>query len=285
MRAVRSSVGLLVFAAVALLSPLLARSRPWLEDAGGRVVLPAPIPHDPDSVNLDERFQRPGTAHWLGTDELGRDVLARLVHGTRVSVGAGLLACAVALLFGVTLGATAGLVGGRAERAILFVVEIVQAFPALVLVAAAAAFLPPSFLVAALLIGFTGWTDAARLVRAEARRLRTAPFVEASRASGARRSRLLLVHVLPHALPPALATAPYVLGAAVLTESALSFLGLGTPPPASSWGRALADARDVLTTAPWCVLPPALALLLLVLAARRFGDALLPAPRSRMPLA
>jgi len=283
-RLIRPAAGLLLFAAVALLAPLLARSRPLLEDASGRTVLPPPIPYDPDAVSLDDRLQPPGAAHWLGTDELGRDVLSRLVHGTRVSLGAGLLACAVALFFGSTLGAAAGLAGGATDRAVLFAVEVVQAFPALVLVAAAAAFLPPSFLIAALLIGVTGWTDAARLVRAQSKRLRTAPFVEAARASGAPRGRLLFVHVLPHALPPALATAPYVLGAAVLTESALSFLGLGTPPPTPSWGRALADARDVLLTAPWCVVPPAVALLLLILSARRVGDALLGRDKTRMPV-
>ena len=247
-------------------------------------MLPAPIPYDPDAVSLDDRFQPPGAGHWLGTDELGRDVLSRLVHGTRVSLGAGLLACAVALLFGSALGAAAGLAGGATDRAVLFAVEVVQAFPALVLVAAAAAFLPPSFLIAALLIGVTGWTDAARLVRAQSKRLRAAPFVEAARASGAPRAPPPL-RPRPAARAPAGARdGPYVLGAAVLTESALSFLGLGTPPPTPSWGRALADARDVLLTAPWCVVPPAVALLLLILSARRVGDALLARDRSRMPV-
>jgi peptide/nickel transport system permease protein len=186
----------------------------------------------------------------------------------------------VALLLGSLLGAIAGLGGKRVDRFVLFGIEIVQSIPALVIVAAAAAFLPASFFLAAVLIGLTAWTDSARLVRAEARRLRSAAFVEAARAAGAPRWRLLVRHVLPHALPPALSTAPYVLGGAVLTEAGLSFLGLGTPPPAASWGRALADARDLLISAPWCVLPPAAALVLLVLAARKLGDAALE--RSRM---
>ncbi len=279
-RPARAAAGLLAFVAIALLAPYLATSRPWLADARGAAVLSAPVPWDPDAIDLDRRLEPPGRAHWLGTDELGRDVLARLLHGTRVSVGAGLLACAVALVVGSVLGATAGLGGGSTDRLVLFAVEVVQSVPALVLVAAAAAFLPASFLLAALLIGLTAWTDSARLVRAESRRLRRAPFVEAARAAGAPRLRLLFRHVLPHALPPALTTAPYVLGGAVLTEAGLSFLGLGTPPPAASWGRALADARDLLTAAPWCVLPPAAALVLLVLAARKLGDAALE--RSRM---
>jgi len=278
---VRAGLGLIAISVLALLAPFLARSRPWLETARGEPALSAPVPWDPDAVDLDGRLRPPGRGHWLGTDELGRDVLARLLHGARVSVGAGALACAVALLAGSLLGALAGLAGGRTDRGVLFAVEVVQSVPALVLVAALAAFLPPSFFLAALLIGLTGWTDSARIVRAEARRLRSAPFLEAARAAGARRGRLLVRHVLPHALPPALATAPYVLGAAVLTEAGLSFLGLGTPPPAASWGRSLADARDVVTTAPWCVLPPAIALVLLVLSARRLGDAF--AERSRIP--
>ena len=278
--AATAAAGLLAVALTALLSPVLARSRPWLETSRGEAALSAPVPWDPDAIDLDERLRPPGARHWLGTDELGRDVLSRLLHGARVSVGAGALACVVALLAGSLLGAIAGLAGGWTDRGVLFVVEVVQSVPALVLVAALAAFLPPSVFLAALLIGLTAWTDSARIVRAEARRLRSAPFVEAARAAGAPRGRLLFRHVLPHALPPALATAPYVLGAAVLTEAGLSFLGLGTPPPAASWGRSLADARDVVTTAPWCVLPPAVALVLLVLSARRLGDAL--AERSRI---
>lgn len=263
-----------LFPALAVLAPILAREEPWIRDARGAPLLCAPIPFDPLAVNLPARLQPPGGAHWLGTDELGRDVLSRLVHGTRVSVAAGLIASALALSFGAAFGACAGVVGGRVDRAILFGVDVVQAFPALVLVAAGAAFLNPSFLTAALLIGFTSWPESARIVRAEARRLRSAPFVEAARASGASRFRILVSHVLPHAVPPALATAPYVLGAAVLTEAAVSFLGLGTPPPTPSWGRALADARAYLTEGWWCVLGPSLAILLLVLSARKLGDAL-----------
>lgn len=254
-----------LFPLVALLAPRLATS------AGGGGWL---VPFDPEAVDLDGRLTPPSPAHWMGTDELGRDVLSRTLHGARVSLAAGLLAAGLSLLLGSLLGAAAGFAGRRTDRAVLYLIDVVQAFPVLVLVAAGAAFLTPSFLTAALLIAATGWTDAARLVRAEARRVVTLPFVEAARAAGASRVRILLRHVLPHALPPALSTAPYVLGAAVLTEASLSFLGLGTPPPTASWGRALADARSSLTEAWWCVLPPALALLFLVLAARHLGDVL-----------
>jgi peptide/nickel transport system permease protein len=233
------------------------------------------VPFDPDAVDLDWRLAPPGRRHLLGTDELGRDVLSRALHGARLSVAAGLLASALALGLGAALGTLAGWAGGRTDRAVLLFLQIVQALPALVLVIAGAAFLKPSFLVAALLIALTGWTDSARLVRAGTQRLRNEAFVDAARASGASTARLLFVHVLPHALPPALATLPYVLGSAVLTEAGLSFLGLGTPPPAASWGRALAEARGLLPGAWWCVLPPAVALFFLVWTARRLGDAFL----------
>ena len=259
-----------LFPVLALLAPFLAAERPW-----------APIPFAPDELDLASRLAPPSARHWLGTDELGRDVASRLLHGSRVSVSAGIVACALALLLGAALGSVAGLGGRRTDRAILFSIDVVQALPALVLVASGAAFLAPSFLTAALLIAATSWTDSARLVRAGTRRMNGAPFVEAARAAGASRLRVVFRHVLPHALPPALATAPYVLGAAVLTEAGLSFLGLGTPPPTPSWGRALADGKAILTDAPWCVVPPAIALLLLVLAARLLGGALVESRRAR----
>lgn len=250
-----------LFPLVALFAPLLV---------GGRGL----VRFDPNDVDLDARLAPPGAAHLLGTDELGRDVLARLLHGARVSTAAGFLAATLALGLGSLLGAAAGFFGRGVDRAVLFAVEVFQALPALVLVSAAAAFFPRSFWTASLLVAAVAWPDAARLVRAEARRVASAPFVEAARAAGATRGRLLFVHVLPHALPPALATAPYVLGAAVVAEAALSFLGLGTPPPTASWGRSLADARDHLTSAWWCAAAPALALFLFVYSARQLGDAL-----------
>lgn len=264
---------LALFPLVALFAPLLARERP---PAGQGVLAGAAalVPFDPNATDLAARLQPPDRVHLLGTDDLGRDVLARLLHGARVSVSVGLAAALLAFVAGTLLGGAAGTLGPRTDRAVLFVTGVVQAFPALVLVAAGAALAPPSAWTAAVLIALTGWPEVARLVRAEALRLSRSPYVEAARAIGASRTRILLVHVLPGAIAPAFATLPYVLGGAVLLEASLSFLGLGTPPPSASWGRALADARDSLTTAWWCVVPPAVALFLLVLSARRAGEAL-----------
>jgi len=272
-RSVRTRLLVLgLFPLVALLAPLLARERPAEPSVLTRMT--TPVPFDPDATDLDARFRPPDGEHLLGTDDLGRDVLSRLIHGARVSVAVGLAAAALAFGIGTLLGGAAGTFGPRADRTVLFVTGVVQAFPALVLVAAGAAIVPPSAWTAALLIAFTGWPEVARLVRAESRRLSASPHVEAARAAGASRRRVLLVHVLPGAVAPALAIVPYVLGGAVLLEASLSFLGLGTPPPAASWGRALADARESLTGAWWCVVPPAAALFLLVLSARKLGEAL-----------
>lgn len=262
-----------LFPIVALLAPLLARQRPP-DEPGVSVRWAALVPFDPNATDLAARLQPPGPVHLLGTDDLGRDVLSRLLHGARVSVSVGLAAAALAFLAGTILGGAAGAFGPGADRPILFVTGVVQAFPALVLVAAGAALAPPSAYTAVFLIALTGWPEVARLVRAETLRLSLSPHVEAARAVGASRTRILFVHVLPGAVAPAVATVPYVLGGAVLLEASLSFLGLGTPPPSASWGRALADARESLTTAWWCVVPPAVALFLFVLSARRLGESL-----------
>lgn len=263
---------LALFPALALLAPLLARNRP--ADAPLAHQLLTPVPFDPDATDLASRLRPPDGTHLLGTDDLGRDVLSRLLHGARVSVLVGLAAAALAFAAGTLLGAAAGTLGPGVDRAVLVLTGVVQAFPALVLVAAGAALVPPSRFTAALLIALTAWPEAARLVRAEALRLAASPYVEAARAAGASPGRVVLRHVLPGAVAPALATLPYVVGGAVLLEASLSFLGLGVPPPSASWGRALADARESLTSAWWCVVPPAAALFLLVLAARKAGEAL-----------
>lgn len=280
MRLARALALLALFPIAALLAPVVAR-------APGKGPAPAValVPFSPEAIDLEGRLAPPGPRHLLGTDDLGRDVLSRLLHGARTSVGVGLLAACLAVAAGGLLGLTAAAAPGGWDRGVLFLVEVVQAFPPLVLVAAGAAVLPPSGLNVVLLITLTAWPDVARVVRAEARRTLAAPYVEAARAAGASEARLLFVHVLPAALAPALALAPYLLGGAVLTEAGLSFLGLGTPPPVPSWGRSIADARETLTTAWWCGLSPALALLAFVLSARRAGMALAAGGARIRPLA
>ncbi len=238
------------------------------------VLAPVLEPADPNAIDLALRLTPPSGVRWLGTDDLGRDVLSRLIGGSRVSVAAGVIAVLVALAAGITAGTLAAYHGRAADQSVVFTADVFQATPALVLVAAASSFFPPSFLTAALLIAATSWPEVARSVRSTARDVLKSGFVEAARATGASPVRILVTHVFPHALAPAVAAAPYILAGGIVTEASLSFLGLGTPPPAPSWGRAMADARSVLPEAWWCMVPPALAIVIVVFVTRRLGELL-----------
>lgn len=244
---------------------------------------------DPLRIDPAAVYTAPSAAHWLGTDELGRDVLARLLAGGRVSLGIGLLAALGSVALGAALGLWAGLAGGVVDALVSRLVEAVSAVPRLPLMLLfLAAELEPGGSGAGavvLVVVALGWTGPARLARAEARSLARRPFVEAARALGASPARILLHHVGPAALPPLLVAASQEVGRVLLYESALSFLGLGVRPPAPSWGLMLRDAALQLGEAPALALAPGLATLLAVLAVHAIGDGLREAldPRLRAP--
>jgi peptide/nickel transport system permease protein len=297
-------------AALGLLAPLLASGRPLLEsgrlglrspallhalgsaataDTSSRVLLRAPVPHDPYEVDLEAVLAPPSREHWLGTDGLGRDLASRLIHGARVSLSVGLLTAALALLVGIPLGALAGYRRGFADALISRVIEALLCFPslllALALVAAAPAWIAglPDGVRIAIVLGVTGWTSVARYLRAEFLRLRGSEMVEAARASGASHLRIALRHVLPSALAPVLVTAAFAVGAAILLEAALSFLGLGVRPPTATWGGLLTEARVHVDEAWWLALFPGIALFVSVLACNLVGEGIrdLLDPRAR----
>jgi peptide/nickel transport system permease protein len=249
------------------------RSILWLASLLPLVAILAPflVPYSPFGSNLDQRLLAPNGLHWLGTDELGRDVFSRLIFGSRVSLWAALLATLLALALGLAVGGVAGFSRGAVRRIAVSVIEIVQTVPGLVLAISAATFFSPSTVSSAVIIGFTAWVDLARATSASVRSAKESPFVSQAEASGASHTWIARRHLLPAALWPAFAFAPYILGGAIVTEASLSFLGLGTPPPAPSWGRALADARSLLPGAWWCAAPPAIAIFGVVLFARRLG--------------
>jgi peptide/nickel transport system permease protein len=242
--------------------------------AESTVVIPALIPYDPLEYSSD--VLRPASwAHWLGTDELGRDVAARLVHGTAVSLRIGFAAMGVAAIIGVLLGACAGYAGGWVDAVISRVIEVFMCFPAFFLVLALAVWIDqPGVGQVAMLIGLTGWTPIARLTRAEMIRLRESSFAVASRALGARRRRVVFRHLLPNALAPVIVTISFGIANAVLVEAGLSWLGFGVPAPNPSWGVMLRSAYDHMLTAPHLVYPPCIALFVTVLAYNWIGDAL-----------
>ncbi|HEX6852513.1 MAG TPA: ABC transporter permease [Candidatus Polarisedimenticolaceae bacterium] len=238
---------------------------PWLLD-------------DPDAIALNAALAAPSSAHWLGTDGLGRDVAARLAHGGRVSLSVGLSAATLVLAIGVPLGAWAGWKGGAVDAVISRAIEAVSCLPMLVLALALLAVTPralrelPDALRLALVLGVLGWPVPARFVRAEVLKLRDSSPVTAARAAGAAGSRLLVRHVLPGASGPVLVAAAFTVGGAIVAEASLSFLGLGVAPPNASWGSLLAEARIHVERAWWLAVFPGLTLFATVLACNLLAD-------------
>jgi peptide/nickel transport system permease protein len=225
-------------------------------------------------TDLARRLASPSAAHWLGQDGLGRDVLARVVAGARVSFGVAAAVVAMSLLVGVTVGATAALAGGWTDLVIARVIDVVLAFPGLLLAIALAAVRGPGIANVILALSALGWTGYARLTRGEVARLRRSSFVEAAEALGASPCRLALRHMLPFVLPALLVQATFGVSGAIVAEASLSFLGLGVPAPTPSWGSMLDEGRQFLLVAPHLVLAPGVALAATVLALQLAGDRL-----------
>jgi peptide/nickel transport system permease protein len=225
-------------------------------------------------LDLGNAGAKPSSAHPLGTDESGRDVLARLLSGGRVSLAVGLAAVGCSLLVGISLGALAGHRRGAIDTIVMRFTDAMLSIPTIFLVIAALTFLGATTPGLVLAIGATSWMGIARLVRGEMLSLREQPFVEASRALGAPGSRIVWRHVLPHVGPSIITNATLGIGTAILTESALSFLGLGVQPPAASWGNMLSGAQNYLASAPRLALYPGAFIVVTVVAINVLGDAL-----------
>lgn len=238
---------------------------------------------DPLEQDLLNRLKPPSPEHPLGTDQLGRDVLARVVHGARISLGVGFGVVVLASLMGVLVGLLAGGLGGGWDNVLMRITDIFFAFPSLILAMAIAAALGPSLVNTVIAVALVSWPIYARLVRAQALALREREFVEAVRAMGAGWGRILWRHILPNSLTPVLVQASYEVGAAILTAAGLSFIGFGAQPPTPEWGAMVAETRNYMAEAPWASVAPAVGILLTVLAFNLLGDALRDAldPRGR----
>lgn len=235
------------------------------------------IPFGPNQTSVTEMLKAPDEAHLLGTDELGRDVLARLVHGARVSLTVGLIAVSIYVLLGLLLGAAAGYYGGRVDAVISRATEVMMTFPTFFLVLCVLGLMRVKSLVPIMIvIGLTRWTDVSRLVRAEILKLKAQEFVSASRALGASDLRVVARHLVPNALGPVLVAATFGVASAILLETALSFLGFGVPPPAPSWGELLTQAHRYVTYpgAWWLTVFPGLAIFITVTALNLVGEGL-----------
>jgi peptide/nickel transport system permease protein len=239
--------------------------------------------HNPARQNLENNFALPGGANWLGTDELGRDTLTRLVWGAQISLGIGFLTVAIQLTFGAALGMIAGYYGRIVDDVTMRVVDVILAFPPIFLFIGLSILFRPSTLTLSLIIAFVGWGAVARLVRAEVFSIKNRDFMLATRSVGARDLRLIVGHLLPNAMPVMIVSSSLALGQIILIEAALDFLGLGIQPPTASWGNMLTNAQTYFEHSVWLVLFPGVTIFVTVLAANLFGNAVRDAfdPRLR----
>jgi peptide/nickel transport system permease protein len=253
-----------IFVAIALLAPLIS-------------------PYDPEQQTWSAVRKAPSAAHWFGTDDVGRDVLARVIYGARASLLAGVISVAIAILVGLPIGLISGYVGGFIDALFSRITDAMLACPFLILAIALAAFLGPSLGNAMIAIGITTTPIFVRLTRAQVMAVKVEDYVEAARCVGNPHWRIVLIHILPNILPALLVQATLSIAAAIIAEATLSFLGLGQQPPAPSWGSMLNAAQRFLVNAPWMAVWPGLAIFLTVLSFNLLGDGLRDAldPRSR----
>jgi peptide/nickel transport system permease protein len=259
---------LVIFVSLALFAPLLA-------------------PHDPAGIDLNHRLAGPESGHWFGTDELGRDILSRVLFGARLSLLVAVSVVTCSLTLGLILGGLAGYYGGPLDTLLnVFVMNAFLSLPGILLAIAFVAFLGPGLINLILALSIGGWVGYARLVRAQVLAVREREFVEAARALGASDVRIFLRHILPNIVQPIIVQAAIGMAGAVLAEATLSFLGLGVPPPTASWGSMLNDARSHLFDSPHMVIFPAIAVMLCVLSFNFIGDALRDYldPRTRLAI-
>lgn len=231
-------------------------------------------PYPPDEVHIRWRLYPPNEYFIFGTDEFGRDILSRVIFGSRISLQVGLISVSLALLLGAALGLVAGYYGGKADNLIMRVMDVLFAFPAILLAIGIMAMLGPSITNAMIAIGVVYAPSFARLTRASVLSLKEKEFIEAARALGVSNARIILRHIMPNLLAPVIVQTTFSLSTAILVEASLSFLGLGTPPPAPSWGSMLSTSRRYIELAPWAAIFPGLAIMIVVLGFNLLGDGL-----------
>jgi peptide/nickel transport system permease protein len=239
------------------------------------------FPFDPNTTNLERKLLPPNSINWLGTDNLGRDVFSRILHGSYISLTVGFIAVAVSLSIGVLVGATSGYLRGWVDSILMRAVDAIMCFPTFFLILTAVALLGPSIINIIVVIGLVSWTGTARLVRAEFLTLREMEYVRAARSLGQTGPKIVVHHILPNAMAPILVTAVLGIPGAILTEAGLSFLGFGVQPPQATWGNIISDGKTYILDAWWLILFPGLAILLTTLAFYLAGDGLRDATESR----
>lgn len=230
--------------------------------------------HAFDAIDLTALRQPPSWQHWMGTDDLGRDLFTRILWGGRVSIAIGVLSAFIGTAMGALVGVTAGYAGGRLDGVLMRLTDVAYSIPTLPLLIVLASYTAATAASMALVIGALSWMATARVVRGEVLTLKERPFVEAARAVGASPVRIVAHHVLPNTVGPIVVSATLAVGNAILVESSLSFLGLGVQPPTPTWGNMLMDAQSTMATQPWLAIFPGAAILVVVLAVNFVGDGL-----------
>ncbi len=238
------------------------------------MLAPFVSPYEPTAIDVYNVLSPPDFTHPFGTDELGRDVLSRMIWGARASLKVGFIAVGIAITIGSILGSISGYYGGKIDSILMRFVDIMLAFPTFFLILAVISILEPSISTIMIIIGLTGWMDVARLVRAEFLTIKERDFISAARAIGANDLRIIFRHILPNALSPVFVAATFGIAGAILIESGLSFLGLGVQPPEPSWGNILTSGKDNITVAWWLSLFPGIAILITVLSYNLVGEGL-----------
>lgn len=286
----------LILFVIAVFAPLIANDKPYIYVKSGKAYFPIifnypelnnidlrsaaaegfkifpPVPYSPSEYDLGAIVLSPSVKHWLGTDEQGRDLSARMIYGTRVSILVGFIAVFIYVTIGIIIGALAGYYGGLVDIIISRFIEIIMCFPTFFLILTILALIGPSLVSVMVVIGFTGWTGIARIVRGEFLKIREMEYVQASRALGARDRSIIFRHILPNTLAPVLVSATFGIASTILIESSLSFLGFGVQPPTPSWGDILSQSRDFMDFAWWLTLIPGFSIFITITAYNLVGE-------------
>ncbi|MBI9046558.1 MAG: ABC transporter permease [Anaerolineaceae bacterium] len=259
---VRRNKGAMLGLTILILFGLIALAAPWI------------APYDPFKMDLLSTLSPPTGEHWLGTDELGRDVLSRLIHGTRISLSIGFIVESIAVVVGVLIGSISGYFGGKIDAVFMRLVDIVSAFPFLILAIAVVAVLGPSLLNMLLVLTGVLWVGYARLIRGLVLSIKKQEYVEAARALGGSHAQIIFRHIIPSCLGVIIVQATFGIASTILTASGLSFLGMGAQPPSAEWGAMLSTAKPYLRQLPILSIAPGMAIMTTVLAINFVGDAL-----------
>jgi len=235
---------------------------------------PLIVPYDPNAIDLDSLRQPPSAKHLLGTDNKGRDILARLLHGGKISIGISLLAALVSMTIGLAVGLVSGYAGGKVDTALMSLVDLILSFPAFLLAIGISIVLPADIYSVMIALSAVGWGSFARLIRGHVLSLKESAFIEAARSLGCTGPRIMIVHLLPQCIPLALVMAGLKAGGYILAEAGLSFLGLGAQPPTATWGSMISTSRIFISSATWMVVSPGIMIAVTAICFNLLGDAL-----------